>query len=55
LGPSLGVAYVNGADQDPGNGADQTGDARGGRARLLGLYPGRHAKVVVGTRTANIA
>jgi len=39
LRPALGVAHVNGADQDPGNGADQTGDARGGRARLLGLYP----------------
>jgi len=44
LRPALGVAYVNGADQDPGNGADQTGDARGGRARLLGLYPRRHGQ-----------
>jgi len=42
LRPALGVAHVNGADQDPGDGADQTSDARGGRARLLGLYPRRH-------------
>jgi len=44
LRPALGVAHVNGADQDPGHGADQTSDARGGRARLLGLYPRRHRR-----------
>jgi len=44
LRPALGVAHVNRADQDPGDGADQTGDARGGRARLLGLYSRSHQK-----------
>jgi len=50
LRPAVGVAYVDGVDQYPGHGGDQTRNTGGGHGGLLGLYSRRHYRRCVGAR-----
>lgn len=55
LRPTLRVAYVHGADQDPGHGGHQTRQPRGGQRRLFGLYARRHVNAENGFQVTTCA